>query len=406
MGIDIKVGGAYVPHQASVKVGGVYVPHGVSFKAAGAYVSAGGSGTYLGPVASRTLMPNTYSTGVKQIMCASVHTAGEDDLTSLQLLLPNWYVTSTGVESLPGASTDVNASIEYPIGSAPVAVTFSGSADGVMGDGETVLSDPVSVAIPANARFRVRIFLENATGLMYADLTRNTTAGEEFMQYGVSGVTDKTLTGTLTNTSGSATTLYAPLAILGQTARRTVLFVGDSKLYGTADTYTGNETIKGAFGRAAIAAGYASINAARASVRAEHFVASASRQLALAQYVTDVVCQYGMNDLIASRPAATIQASMAAMWTKFPGLRVYQSTITPRTDAGNTSALSEAVRDPVNAWIAGVPAGLTGVVDVNAVLESSDLWASSTYTADGVHELRPGNVAVADSGLLAAALAL
>jgi hypothetical protein len=42
MGVSIKVGGAYVPHQFSLKQGGVYVAGAAAFKSAGAYVDAGG----------------------------------------------------------------------------------------------------------------------------------------------------------------------------------------------------------------------------------------------------------------------------------------------------------------------------------------------------------------------------
>ncbi len=70
MGVSIKVGGAYVPHQFALKQGGVYVAGAAAFKAAGVYVGAGGGGA---PAASFVAPANQtiFTSGVSNTITTS-----------------------------------------------------------------------------------------------------------------------------------------------------------------------------------------------------------------------------------------------------------------------------------------------------------------------------------------------
>jgi lysophospholipase L1-like esterase len=70
MGVSIKVGGAYVPHQFALKQGGVYVPGASAFKAAGAYVGVGaGSLPLVYPLDEAGALPLA-AYGVKRLSAA------------------------------------------------------------------------------------------------------------------------------------------------------------------------------------------------------------------------------------------------------------------------------------------------------------------------------------------------
>ena len=88
--------------------------------------------SYTGLVATRCLAPISLNTTNKQLMTRSPHYS-RTDITSLQIVIPNWYVnpSSTHAEIGSGADATVTASIEYPENTF-TQILFSGTAATVL----------------------------------------------------------------------------------------------------------------------------------------------------------------------------------------------------------------------------------------------------------------------------------
>ena len=100
--------------------------------------------TYQGLVVTGCLIPFWQSAST-QMGSRKRHTATVA-LSTFKLLFPNF----TGFDTPTGAVLNLWASVEYPVG-VFTQVKFSGVAQGVVPNGGTLLSDDVSVAIPAGA---------------------------------------------------------------------------------------------------------------------------------------------------------------------------------------------------------------------------------------------------------------
>lgn len=67
------------------------------------FEGVGGRAPYLGPVATRTRVPDSFNTTNKQCMSRNYFRLTED-VTSLQLVYPNWHL-ATGAETAGGGAT-------------------------------------------------------------------------------------------------------------------------------------------------------------------------------------------------------------------------------------------------------------------------------------------------------------
>lgn len=378
---------------------------------------------YTGLVATRCLAPISLNTTNKQLMARSPHYS-RTAITSLQIVIPNWYVnpSSTHAEIGSGADATVTASIEYPAG-VYTQVLFSGVAAGTVTNGSQLLSDAVAVTIPTNTLFWVRIFWEGGAGGVLTiphDLTGGSNPGSG-LEVAVSGLTDKTMSGTVT----AADNEFSPVAIIGTTTQPSFVIVGDSIGLGDSSRETVGDA-SGDFGVVArgIGPSYAYASYCQNGDQAEDIVASHTNRAALFAYASHLACEYGSNDLYTnSASVATVQGLLQTIWGYMTALgpekKVYQTTITPRTTSSDSWATTEnqaqvsgtinGRRTTLNDWIRGVPSGAHGYFDIADALETSrnsGIWkvtgVANAYTADGIHPNTTGSILIRDSGVIAA----
>ena len=366
---------------------------------------------YTGLVATRCGLCEEINTTNRQLMSRSSHVSREA-ITSLRVAIANWYVpVGSWVETGSGSSATVTASIEYPSGTF-TQVTFSGSASGVVSDGATLLSDPVSVTIPDNTPFWVRQYWVSTTGVLInpQDVSGAGTVGDG-LEMGVSGITDKTMSGTVSGSDNYC----PPVAIIGTTTKPSVVIVGDSIAWGEGDL-TGDTTgTFGILGRG-LQASYAFTNLAQRGDDTALFIAGSTRRQALFPYASHLICQYGFNDIYgAARSAATVLANQATIRGYMKGLGsekfAYQTTITPKsTSTDSWATTGNQTADGLNGTRLTVNAGIRGLayyIELADQVESardSGKWkvtgSAFGYTADGVHPNTAGYALVRDSGVV------
>lgn len=342
--------------------------------------------SYTGQVATRCQIAQDFNTSV-QLMSRSAHIA-RDDITSLQIAIPNWYVVAGGAETGRGATATVTASIEYPAATF-TQVLFGASASGTIADITTRLSDAVAVTIPSGATFFVRIHWANANGFVYCD---GSSALGDRLSVGAS-ITDATMSGSVPD--GVPGYRFSPVAIVASTIRRSALLIGSSRTHGTGDTYDSTGDL-GILARS-IGPGWGYINAGNPSDTAVLLIASHALRVALAAYVSDVIVELGVNDDVSQ--LATLEANLQTIGGYFPGKRVWIVTDAPQTDAGNTSIVVDYTS--LNTWKRTKPSPFFGVHDVASALTAAGKWGNSAWTTGGVHLTQLGNLKVKDGGQIA-----
>lgn len=365
---------------------------------------------YTGQVATRCRINTSFYNGNKQMMAVSRHFC-RDSISSLQLVFANWYVDNNGVEQTPGAPATITASIEYPAG-VLTQVKFSGSASGTIADGSNLVSDAVSVKIPKGAEFWVRSYYTNTAGVIFNTLRDS--FGGEASNTAASGITDQTMSGTVTSSVPTATANYCPVAIIGTTTVPSVILIGDSRVeHGTdimnAAGYIGNL-------ERSIAPLCATINCGKGGEGPGTVKTNMTRRAALGNaYCKYAIIQEGINDInLLSIAGATVAASIATMVGQFT-IPTYTATIEPvststdnwATVANQTTMANEAQRvifnNAIRAGISGA-AGYFEIADFFEPSRNSGKWkADGTpygYTGNGGHASRKGQCYLEDSGIV------
>jgi lysophospholipase L1-like esterase len=361
--------------------------------------------SYLGQVALRCYVPKRFD-GAK-IQCYSrTMTYARDDIQSLQIEIPNFYVATVdapanGAETGTGSIMSCTASVEYPAGTYQQA-KFSSAASGSVPSGSRLRSDPMIIAIPYGAQFWLHAWYSNANGVVYDD-TWEPSAGDRFA-YGAS-VPDYTMGGVA---AVSTTLHFTPCAVVSQTKRQSVIIFGDSNARGVA----GVNNDGGDSGVIAPSIGpvAAYINAGIGGDSAQFFVASHAQRVLLADYCTDIVVNYGTNDIAASRTAVQILADLNTIIGLFPTKRVWVCTVPPRTTSTDSFATTtnqtvlatEGVRITLINTIRYVNVatalpGVAGLFDICSAIESgynSGKWSTGPNqfkcTGDGLHASAQG----------------
>jgi hypothetical protein len=370
-----------VAHTASI-TGGLTLP------------SLGLLAPYTGAVATRGYVPDLTNGGSQQSMMRSIHVA-RDTITSLQVVYGNWYAIPGGAETGLASSMSVTASIEYPVGTF-TQVTFNNSATGSIASGATIVSDPVSVSIPRGAQFFVRSWKNSASGIIYTNTPANVSAGEAFL-FGAT-TPDLTMGGTVTDGDGGSN-MSGPLAIIGTTTRPSVFISGDSRAMGLKDTPDIPADDLGDIARS-VGPSFSYINAGISGDTVNAASTNYTKRLALSQYCSHIVVNYGVNDLFAGRTAAQVQSSLTTLYGLFGGKPIIQATIEPETTSTDSWATTvnqtkvgwDSVRITVNNWIRSVPPltiGYLEVADVYETARNSGLFkvngTANYFTSDGVH---------------------
>jgi hypothetical protein len=303
----------------------------------------------------------------------------------------------------------VTASVEYPAGTF-TQLLFSGSSSANITNGNYVLSDFASVNIPDRVEFFVRIYYTNAAGIIW---TNGDLSVGEAMTYGVSGVIDQTMSGTVVTTAGGANVMR-PLAILGYTRKPTAGLVGDSIVQLGADTLASGIPDLGELARS-IGSSLGYLNLA---VSGEQLMSgSINKRLDFLACCTHIFNNYGINDFFAGKTAAQIITAQANLrgQAKIAGKPFYVATVTPRctsTDSfattGNQTKFSgDAERVSYNNCVRAGLSGVTGFFEMADLAESardSGVWpvngAANWSTADGVHPSQRLVQVFKDSGVV------
>lgn len=227
---------------------------------------------------------------------------------------------------------------------------------------------------------------------------------------------DQTFNGSSTITQQTSSNPYYPVAILGKTKtpQKTVALEGDSIMAGTGDH--GYIYASGGFATRAIANQLSitydkAINPLYGYVRVplggEGIIAYANQQntnqyfkgrLSIAELATNVICNYGTNDLASGTAAIQAAILVNAEYHISRGQKYFHCTIIPKvtstdgfqTVANQTVQGTEATRLALNAWLRDTSSSgfvqqcsnpsLVGVIDVCKYLEVN---SSNVLTQNG-----------------------
>lgn len=356
---------------------------------------------YLGQIATRCVASYTFDATNQESMSRTRHYCTED-VTRLQLVFPNWQSIATAT----GSNATISASIEYPAGTF-TRVTFSGSNDGTITDGDYLVSDPVSVSILRGQTFYVRSFYRNASGMLYYSNGMNTSVGEA-CAYGTTGtVTDQVMAGTITHAGRG----YVPIAIIGNTRQPSFLILGDSRAFGGGG-YDGSNMGSGDISPSIDRANYAWSNVAVGGYSASTLAASGttSTRARLGVYFSHIISAHGGGDNLNGRTPAQVLADQRTIQSFYNGKPFFLTTVYPKTTSTDSWATLEnqtldannTNRVDYNNLVRARPVGVSGYIELCDLYESSrdsGKWGANTgYTTDGLHATSTGWIAMLNSG--------
>jgi lysophospholipase L1-like esterase len=359
-----------------------------------------------GLVANRGKIPTAATTLTAPYTCRKAYWAhGAGDISNLQLVFVNRYLSAVGTSSAGGAFS-LKMFIEYPANTF-TAVLFSGSGTVAVTAGARIRSDVVAgLTIPAGSKFWVRTVLSVGSAISMPVMELN--AGSNVLGLDDGNVAaDQGNSGTISATTGINT--FGPCAIIGTvnaTAARSFLIVGDSLAWGQGDdSGVGAQDSSGFLQRMLGRLGYPCMTWAKGGQQAADVAPitatlNADTASTLMSF-TDVILQHGVNDLRLSRTRAQIEADLAtiAATASITGKRIWKTTITPRstsTDSWATTANQTAQVDgnmadlnPLNADIRAGLANMTNVIEAaDAAMSARDSGihkAPPAGTTDGTH---------------------
>lgn len=372
---------------------------------------------YLGAVATGGRIATTASTTNKQHNSRSHHVAREA-ITGLRVEFPAWLwarkVPSTSGGSLTqyrehaaGSPITYRAAIEYPAGTF-TQLLFNGAASAVVPGGDSVLSDMATVSIPNGASFWIRTYATATWGIIFEDGDSGITtvidrANGEAMEFAASGLTDKTTSGTITDSGAASGPIFRPTAIVAMTRQPTFLFTGDSKAWGYGDTPTAGGDA-GELERL-IGPNYGYINAGSSGDWLDTFRDFGTRRAALQQYVSHVVVQAAINSLRSggagqAKTAAAVLAEQQQVLALFPTKGRIVTTTAPQAASSNNyadqagqtvnanSAQIIAFNDAIRAGVAN-SIGHIDLADAAEPTRNAGKWKTDgtarAFTTDGLH---------------------
>jgi hypothetical protein len=365
---------------------------------------------YVGQVAHRTRMPNAQDTTATKFN-SRTHFQLREDMGRIKIVLPYWYWATAGTEGpiFSGAAA-FTASIEYPEGTY-TQVLFGGVPVGTAaaGSGDDIESDWIDIAIPKDTDAWCNVFGNSPrfpTTVGANNVPSCNVAKGEKMQYG-SSVIDRSMGGAYTSTvAGNNGPTYGPIAIVGETRRPSCLLIGNSRVAGCQDAFDASNTL-GELNRT-LGAFFGCINLGSYGDRVNLFNASSTFRARQKKWVSHVIVELGINNIIAGDSAASVLSALQTTYGRFADKIVFGTTVPPTVGSNNTVvAPTNAVRQAFNAAQRAVPSPLAGVFDISSALEAdlTGLYADSSWIhADGIHETQAGYLRIASSGVIDPAL--
>lgn len=357
------------------------------------------------------------------MMTVRWHKSPSVAIDGLRAVWFNGYQEQTNGFLGTGNSLTVAAALMYPVANSPGAAKAfksNGVASFTVADGQWVVSDLLSVYLPANTPYRLRSYIAPAAGLVPYGIPglaqsngalANFTAGAADQGVYASGQTDSTQASTALASVGTSDTLFEPI-IIGRPASQVTAFAlfGDSLTYGSLEVGVGGGVTAanagdgwgnvGIWARACALRGYEYLNLGISGSQASTWATdgfSSYPFFIAGQCCNAAVIALGTNDMlgVASTALDNIQrmVNKARTFTN----RVVVATLPPRTTGIFTSAAGQTIDatraaniNTVNAAIrAGQITGAT-VVDINAMVRDpvvTDKWRSDggAWTDDGTH---------------------
>lgn len=383
----------------------------------------------LRPVATNCTLPGVRSSGNTMMNIRPVCKI-RGTHTTLYPVLSGFYCAQDTGDKLENGSGMVNvrSSLEYPVGTrARIAFDF-GKIDALIPSGGYAIGK-VASAVPNGGAVFFPTDIIAPNGVIFSD-QRNATAGfEEGLTSGTT-LLASAADGNQTPATGGSN-CYHPLAVLAETTQKGYLLPGDSIQHGTGDV--GDSSTDLGISARSIGPSFGYINVGVHGDTLVKFLTSYRRRASFAAVCSDVVSNYGNNDIL-TRTAAQIKADLIASWSlpDFVTPRVWQINYGPRTNSSNVALAGwgpGSVQADLNAWLAdGAPmiagvavatgtvgalrAGavghpLHGVIDIASVFQTGDsgVWANTAQTTDWVHPNQTGYLAVAASAAFTACLA-
>lgn len=312
---------------------------------------------------------------------------------------------------------------------------FCGGYSGVIPNGGYLVSDPISVKLPAGTEFFIHSFGNRLTSAAYTNQwgepgrlaatganwpredntrTENTAGaweagvGTEFSAS--TGIDPFTLDKTMADYSGLTVAnvlTFAPSAIFGDrlttNGQPSVAWVGDSILAGTGDLARADVSFSGRGYSDQFLSGQcpgfnASLGGDGAAYKVGQYLFNFANRWAGVELCEVAYVALGTNDLIAGTALATIQANLVdfANQLKARGVRkVILATVLPRTTStdgwqtlGNQTVVATSdftnQRALFNAWALTVPAPFDAVLDIRSGVEdiATGKWKEPPVGAD------------------------
>lgn len=385
---------------------------GVRFNTLAAILAAAPSGpqSYVGVVATRSALPNSYVTNnsSSNMMNRTTHYA-VTAMTDAQLIYSTAYGGSNNEGFVSTGTMTVRAGIEY--NGQFHQVLFAGLAEATASNPAAMITSDLQTlpfTIPAGAQFFVRTLVvltsSNSVFPLYNDGARYWgPATGDTTNASASALTDQTLGGTVSQTAFQ-TTHWRPFAILGTTTKGTIAVMGDSINRGTGGSTNGVIDSRGLNGMIMrmFSADYGVANVAANgddyfnATQAAKFLKRAA--LIAACNPTVIVDGYGTNDL---GNAGTLTVgnlntyiNLLKSRTGISGKPYWRMTLPPRNSSSGTGTAAERLN-----YISGSQPIMTS--NASRVAWNNAARNKSGITIDGHVETTAGYEATQDSGIIA-----
>lgn len=368
-------------------------------------------------VANRGWYPNNVQNFASNITSRVEHTASpQGDVTNIKAVDVGSYISQATWLAVAQGTHVFKRYLEYPAGvfhqvlwSAAAALTVTA---GVVHMSDVIVSSVTGLPliIPAGSMFwdRTVHITGSAKNIPIMQLPATATAlglsnGKIAADQGNSGVI----------AADASDKHFGASAFVGDVAAanaRSFWITGDSIADGTGDiTGVGAKGGSGWIARA-LDPLYPYVKFTQGGQQSDHAATNmgfaAPTNFKIACGITDVICEYGINDLRVGRTSANIQTSLQTIYSAFPGARKYQSTITTRTDStdayatvanqttktdGNMAELT-AHNNAIRAGLAQVTSVLE-IADITMSARDSNVWkcpaGATPPVTDGTHPTTP-----------------
>jgi hypothetical protein len=345
--------------------------------------------TYLGQVATRCVQPRNFNSGVTYAMARSVHYA-RDIIVNPTLVIPNYRINNHSDVGNGAASYKV--SIEYPAGVYTLSNENKANGNNPVATSAGLLPLTFNVTIPKNAKFYVRTYELNSTGVAWFQYQSGyIVPSEEFCDLGSGSGTDKTTGGT----SAATNATFAPVLILAQTNNSSIVIVGDSREEGGTEAITDATYDVGLTGRTVgRTIGYTTLaeagsllaqwNAATRTYRDQIINGTIPGVGDGRPYFTHLSNEHGVNDIAGGDAAATLAGRRSTFAALYPKLTIIGHTIIPNnisTDgwATKTNQALGTNQPRLAAFNDLVRAGIPGETYYWDVADAVDPYRQNTY---------------------------